>query len=52
MEGLKITREKLEQNGWEDKKDNFGSCRIFGKANDRILWNPKSQIVESEYQFK
>ena len=56
IEGLKIRREELEQEGWCYMNENYLDCMVFEKRNDvvlrRILWNPKSQIIEVQYSFE
>ncbi len=53
MIGKKTTREKLKNNGWEEKepfgwgeKKPSGMYIIFEKACTKIGWNPETGVVE------
>lgn len=49
--GQKKTWGQLLQEGWQDMHDMFAGCNILGRGIDRILWNPKTEIIEDEYRF-
>lgn len=49
--GTKITEKELLDQGWV-YIHHFGYSCIYGKDKDRILWNPKTNLIQLFYQEK
>ena len=49
--GQKKTYGQLLQEGWQDTNNMYAGCNILKRGIDRILWNPKTEIVEDTYRF-
>jgi len=49
--GEKVSKETLVKDGWK-MLTTFGNNEVWGKDLDRILWNPKSEIITLSYTRK
>ena len=47
--GVVVQLETLKSEGWV-RITSFGNCYIYGKNDERILWNPLTQVVQ--FTFK
>jgi len=47
-QGQRVNQYDLTNDGWS-QVDCFGSCEIWAKGSERMLWNPQTKVIEKLY---